>query len=314
MKKVGIVTLYGEYNFGNRVQNYAVQEILKKYKLDVETIKYLGENDDVARSETKKDQIRLNHFREFNKKIKFGDEILYKEKEVSDTLKNRYEYIVMGSDQIWNYTFDTIFSDKALGSFMPKNKKISLSASIGVNQPPEKNTEMYDMFKTCIEDIKSISVREDAGKKIIEEMTGRKDVEVLLDPTMIIETEKWEEVMKKPVNLSNKKFILKSFLGNDNNGILKEIEEYAEKNDYEIIDISNSDSEFFDIGPSEFLYLEKNAELVITDSFHACVFAILFNTQFGVIKRNDSKLKDMYSRIETLLNTFDIPKRVLIDR
>ena len=87
----------------------------------------------------------------------------------------------------------------------------------------------------------------------------------------------------------------------------------AKENDCQIIDIINEDSEFFGIGPAEFLYLEKNAKLVVTDSFHSCVFSIIFSTPFVVFKRDDKKLKSMHSRIETLLNTFNLQSRIFED-
>ena len=67
----------------------------------------------------------------------------------------------------------------------------------------------------------------------------------------------------------------------------------------------NSGSIAYTCGPSEFLYLIHHARLVCTDSFHACVFSILFDTQFYVFERED-KLESMNSRIETLLNKFDL--------
>lgn len=87
---------------------------------------------------------------------------------------------------------------------------------------------------------------------------------------------------------------------------MKNVEELAKNNNYEIIDISNKDSEFYDIGPAEFLYLEKNASLVVTDSFHSCVFSIIFNTPFAVVERDDNGLPSMHSRIETLLGKFNM--------
>ena len=216
----------------------------------------------------------------------------------------------MGSDQIWNFTFDTIFSEKAFGSFAPKNKKLSLSASFGVNYIPEEGTELHQMCKEKIEDIRAISVREEAGKEIIKKLTGRTDVEVLIDPTMMLKQDDWEKVMKKPENLKTNKFIVKSFLGNSSDNSWKEICRIAGENDCEIIDISDKNSPYYNMGPAEFLYLEKNAFLVATDSFHSCVFSILFSTPFIVFKRDDNKLQSMHSRIETLLKTFKMPNRI----
>lgn len=310
MKKAGILTLFGEYNFGNRLQNYAVQQVLRKEGLEAETIKYIGLEDDVPVIRNQKDESRLKKFKKFNENIEFADEILYKEYEVPEKFKNDYDYIVMGSDQIWNFTFDKIFSNKALGTFVPKEKSISFSASFGVDYTPEDGSNLYKLCKDGLNDIKSISVRESAGKEIVKKLTGRDDVEVLIDPTMMLDESDWEKVMKKPENLKPDKYILKSFLGDVSNDVWKELKRVAEENECEIIDISDKNSPYYDMGPAEFLYLEKNAFLVVTDSFHSCVFSIIFSTPFVVFKREGGDLESMYSRIETLLETFDMKNRV----
>ena len=309
MKKAGIITLCNEYNFGNRLQNYAVQEVLKKFDLEVETIKHLGLYDKVASEKNDIHKNRLKKFKEFNEYVKFAEDIMYKELDLPENFSNKFDYFIMGSDQVWNFTFSRLFSDKAFAAFAPKEKKISFSASFGVNFIPEKETELYKMCKENLEDIKSISVREHAGKDIVEKLTGRTDVEVLVDPTMMLDSNDWEKVMKKPEGLKTDKFIVKSFLGNASEDYWNEITRLARENDCEIIDISDENSPYYDMGPSEFLYLEKNAFLVATDSFHACVFSILFSTPFIVFERDDEE-ENMHSRIETLLNTFNMNNRI----
>ena len=126
---------------------------------------------------------------------------------------------------------------------------------------------------------------------------------------MMLKQEDWEKVMKKPENLKTDKFIVKSFLGNVSDTSWKEICRIAGENNCEIIDISDPNSPYYNMGPAEFLYLEKNAFLVATDSFHSCVFAILFSTPFIVFKRDDEE-ESMHSRIETLLKTFKMENRI----
>ena len=313
MKKVGILTLFGEYNFGNRLQNYAVQQVLKKHGLDVETIKYRLKDSNGPAINTEKDKNRLVKFKEFNKNITFANQTLYVDCDIPTNFGENYDYIAIGSDQIWNYSFSGFFSDKALGSFVPKHKKFSFAASFGVDYVPEKNTELYNTCQKYLNDIKAISVREDAGKDIVEKITNREDVEVILDPTMMLTDEEWALMMKKPKNLKSNKFIVKSFLGNVSKEIWEELTRIAKENKCDIIDVSDKESPFYDIGPAEFLYLEKNAFLVATDSFHACVFSILFNTPFIVFERQDSN-KSMYSRIETLLDKFEMKNRIFKDK
>lgn len=313
MKKIGILTLFGELNFGNRLQNYAVQQILNKKGFEAETIKYLNATQKPRETTTAIEENRIKKFREFNKLIKFSKEILYEEYEAPKYFSNYYDYIAIGSDQIWNFTFKDISMNKAMAAFMPRNKKFSISASFGVDFVPERNSSIYNELKENLENIEHISVRERSASNIINKITGREDIEVLIDPTMMILREEWENVMKKPESIKPKRYILKNILGKDSTVISDKINKFAKKHECEIIDISNKDSLYYDIGPSEFLYLVNNAFTVVTDSFHSCVFAMLFSTPFVVFERQDDELKNMHSRLDTLLNTFEMKNRIIKD-
>ena len=209
-----------------------------------------------------------------------------------------------GSDQVWNPKFDRL-SDVDLLSFATPEQRISFSASFGISELPEDTKEKV---KRELENFKAISVREDSGKEIIENITKRKDIEVLVDPTMLLTAEEWDKVLKKPDQLKTDKYILNYFLGNLSEERKQEIEKIAKENNCEIINILDKNSPFYKTGPSEFLYLEKNAFLICTDSFHSSVFAILYNRPFVVFDREDSNVK-MNSRLETLLNKFHLTNR-----
>ena len=189
--------------------------------------------------------------------------------------------------------------------FTKLNKKIAFSASFGIDELPEQYKEKTTK---ALKDFKAISVREEAGKKIVEELTGRKDVQVLVDPTMLLTAEEWDNVSKKPKQLKTDKYILNYFLGELSEERKEEINRVAKENDCEVINILDKNSPFYQTGPSEFLYLEKNAFLICTDSFHSSVFAILYNRPFVVFERED-KLVNMNSRIETLINKFNLQNR-----
>lgn len=303
MKKIGIITIYDENNYGNRLQNYAVQTVLTRMGFDVETIKY---NIDYTLSIVKPGK-RLDLFHQFNERINFAPDrlIMSQTSKIEENLDERYDYIVVGSDQIWNYEYKALFSDKVYGSFVDKKKRVAFSASIGVNYLPQI-PERYELSKKYLKEMKAISVREFAGKDLIKQISGREDVEVLLDPTMLLTNEEWSDISIKPDNLDeNEEYILKYFLG-ESKEEEKELYEFAQKHHYRVIDIGDSNSEFYNIGPSEFLYLEKNAKLVATDSFHSCVFALLFHTSLVIYKRSDKNEKNMYSRMETLIKKFDL--------
>ena len=317
-KTAGLITIIDNDNFGNRLQNYASQEVLKKLGINIVTIK----NDrwtnnkhsiklvikkifiDIKSIFQHKNKNRHNNFMNFNKNITFSD---YK-----ITIKNykkyleKFDYCIVGSDQVWNPMgggYRDLSNVELLHDI--KTKKISFSSSFGISSIPLK------FRSTTSQDLKKfdyISVREDRGKEIIEELTGRKDVNVLIDPTMALSRLEWEKVIKKPKMLKSSKYILNYFLGNLSPERKLQIENFAKKNEFEIIDILNPNSEFYDCGPSEFLYLEKNASLICTDSFHSSVFAIIFQRPFLVFERED-QLANMNSRLDTLLKKFKMENR-----
>ncbi|MFQ6793631.1 MAG: polysaccharide pyruvyl transferase family protein [Thomasclavelia sp.] len=315
MTKYAILTIYGMDNFGNRLQNYALQEFIKENFGEVETI----ENIDGIYSSDKKKVLKFHiknwiraHiprnnvwkkyacFYHFNKLIKVSD-IHIDSKHIPKNLYQKYDYFITGSDQVWNPNFGRI-SDVDFLTFAKINQRIAFSASFGISYL-ENNEKKF--FYERIKYIPYISVREDSAKKIIEELNVETPVEVLVDPTMLIDLKKWSSIAKIPKGFPNKKYIFKYFLGNMSNEKTKELESLATSNNWEIIDILNPSDSCYVSGPAEFLYLEEHAELVITDSFHSCVFAILFNVPFKVYLRDD-KNKDMSTRLLTLLTKFDL--------
>lgn len=316
MKKVAILTISDNANLGNRLQNYATQEFLKQQGLEVETIQnYIGYKNKVYLIIKRflklflanKKYKREKNFKEFNKKNMRFSKYIIRNKKNYPKVNDKYDYFITGSDQVWNPKFERT-SDIDFLTFAEKKKRISFSASFGVSEIPE---DLKNYYMERLNGLNKISVREERGEEIIEELTGRTDVEVLLDPTMLVKTEKWDSVMKRPKELekiNGKKYILNYFLGNLSEERKIEIERIAKENDCEIINILNDDDAFYSCGPSEFLYLEKNAFLICTDSFHSSVFAILFNRPFIVFDREDSNTK-MNSRIETLLKKFDLEGR-----
>lgn len=313
-KKVAILTINDDDNYGNRLQNYATQKILEHIGHKPETIrnkegiynysvgyyKQIIKNNIKKLFPIKKEYRRFKKFNNFNKNIKFS-RILIDKQHINNKLIPSYDYFITGSDQVWNPYFSRT-SEVDFLTFAPKNKRVSLAASFGVSEIPKEKINAYKAF---LYGFKDISVRENEGKQIIEELTGREDVKVLLDPTMLLTRREWIKIAKKPRNMFNEKYILNYFLGELSKERKELIDSLASKNGWKVINILNRDSEFYESGPAEFLYLEANAEMICTDSFHSCVFGIVFETPFIVFSREDNH-NSMNSRIDTLLNTFEL--------
>lgn len=319
MKKVGIVTIIDNDNYGNRLQNYAVQHILETMDIQSETIKNTKLNRKKFIKRKMKHYLlliykknyrkRYMRFKKFNRNINFS-------KSCSDLKKinikkiESYDYFLVGSDQVWNPNFGRLNSIDLL-TFVSPNKRISFSASFGIDYLDEK---YKNIAKKELSQFKSISVREDFGKQIVEDLTQRDDVEILVDPTMLLDSAEWEKLAKKPKKLNDKKYILCYFLGELSKEKQDEIDRLSKENNYEIINLMDKKSKFYSTGPSEFLYLEKNAELICTDSFHSSIFAILFNKPFIVFEREQKGVQSMNSRIDTLISKLELKNRKFKDK
>ena len=126
---------------------------------------------------------------------------------------------------------------------------------------------------------------------------------------MLLTAEEWDKVSKKPEQLKTNKYILNYFLGELSEKRKEEINKIAKENKCEVINILDKNSPFYQTGPSEFLYLEKNAFLICTDSFHSCIFSIIYNRPFIIFER-EQNIVSMNSRIDTLLNKFQLKDRI----
>ncbi|MDU3520893.1 MAG: polysaccharide pyruvyl transferase family protein [Clostridium saudiense] len=326
MNKVGIVSLYGNNNYGNKLQNYAVQETIKKYGYEVENIINIP---CLNNRENNKKEIIKYFTKAYLKKLFFGIEIHScvdkndsKEKQNAYLEFNKYinnskhffsfknlskyeEYdaFFVGSDQVWNPIYGGL-SDLDLLTFTNK-KKIAVSASFGIDKIPVNYVEKV---KKYLNEFDGISVRENKGREIIGAMLPNKEVEVLVDPTMLLSNNEWNVVAKRPKNYDDKEYILCYFLGPISPNRKKKINDFAKKRNLEVINLLDPMCKYKDIGPSEFIYLESHASLILTDSFHSSVFAILYNIPFIVYDR-EGKHNNMNSRIVTLLEKFELSER-----
>lgn len=321
--RAGIITLCDpQANYGNRLQNYALQEVLKKLNIEVTT--YSCEGEEITSKDkmhkflhavtfykfTKDKNVWTNGYKRRVVFKKFNDDYVNIMQITSlEGLENKEDYFVLGSDQVWNYKWygdQPLKKELFLLTFARDEQKICFAPSFGVDKIAD---EWKNHFKKNLQSIKYLSVREEAGEKIIEDLTGR-TCPVVIDPTMMLSADEWRKIEEKPQKVdTDKKYILTYFLGEKDdkaNEYLKNISEKYHLKIYNLLDYKQPD--IYITGPSEFLYLIDNAAMVFTDSFHACVFSVLFNKPFLVFER---KLEgnNMNSRIETFLKKFNLERK-----
>ena len=322
MKRIGIVTIIDYYNFGNRLQNYALSHLLND-RFNCRAITLEGYNyppfqgqllgwakeqlalqlcrfPAFAEKNLSPGMIRWFNFSEWSRRW-IPRKRFYSSNHLPEELNSKFDLFFSGSDQIWNYRIKNLRIGDFFLEFAEDKKKNALSASFGVEEIPEEQKQYY---AEKLSEFAHISVREDAGARIVKELIG-KDTPVLIDPVMMLSMDEWRKVEKKPRVDISKPYVLKYYLGDKENSI----DRWAEENGYAVYELMNEkDGKLYSAGPGEFLSLVRNASLVCSDSFHCIAFAILFSRPFIVYERQ-GKENYMASRLETLLKKFGFQDR-----
>ncbi|MDD3013605.1 MAG: polysaccharide pyruvyl transferase family protein [Candidatus Gastranaerophilales bacterium] len=321
MKKIAIITFGHVTNYGNRLQNFALQKVLNDMGHSVETI-----SPDLSPARKIRKIISriiypkrnsLYDKREINFN-KFDDEYVNYSKEKIGyftpikKIANKYDAFILGSDQIWNPTYG--YNMKSMFGFgLPKNKLFSYSASFGISDIPQKYINNYTKY---LDNINVISVRENRAIDIVKKLTG-KDVVKTLDPTLLLDSAEYEKLSLKPNKLSDdEKYIITYFLRDIPSEISNKIDNFSKDNKLKVINLcQRSETDSYIYEPREFVYLIKNAKTVLTDSFHSCVFSIILGTPFSLYdsKFESVKNNNSLSRLDSLLNDLKLNDRKNID-
>lgn len=309
MKSAAVFTLQGPGNYGNRLQNYAVERILrdrfdrvvsfvptnhvilKPLQLQGKEMLNYGLGDKRRKTEAKRKALFFRFDRRYL-------HLKYTNLRKLSGLNKEFDCFVTGSDQVWNPSFDP------LGIFLlpfAKNR-VCISPSIGVDH---MEPEYERRLQKELPKFKNLCAREESGKRILERITGR-NVDRLIDPTMYIDAAEWEKLENKPKNFDQEKYIFCYNLGSHEIEKSKIAHSLKEKYNCDICSIYDERHENKIIaGPEEFIWLIHHSSFVLTDSFHAAVFSLLFHRDFIICHRGGSDL-DMNTRFETLYSVFHI--------
>lgn len=308
--KIGILTFTEGYNYGNKLQNYALLTYLKNnFPCEVKTVNNcIAQGNKISKAilllkwsvPSKRHYMywkRLVRFKKFNKKY-----LNFTKEKLRDSSRKFTEVdcFVCGSDQIWNPNYYE--SINLLTGKLPIPKRsVSYAASFGVSEIPQ---EKKKDFAKALKNLEAISVRENQGVAICNEL-GFAESRVNIDPTFLLSKSEWLKVVKKPNKAIPPKYIVTYFLGKIEDKNEELINNYCLENNVKRIDLNSVNAlEWYDITPFEFLYLINSSEFVFTDSFHASVFSIIFGKRFLTAERTSDGTNRMSSRIDTLFSTF----------
>ena len=329
-KKVGIITQHRVVNYGSVLQTYALQEKIKDMGYECEVIDYYPERFTplgmLKRIKNKGEKFQKSflirnaaraiiipsYIIRFRMFFKFLNDYIdmtpktYKSEKELESENFDYDVYCTGSDQVWNYGWNERIEYPYYLAFAPESaRKISYAASFGKsNIDDNEKEEIIELLNT----FNQISVREEAGATLIRKMIGRA-AEIIIDPTLMLTREEWDKIAQKPKKVNcDKKYVLTYFLGEKSERISSQIEKLRKKG-YDIYNfLDRSQPDLFTADPAEFVYLISKASLVLTDSFHACVFSFIYEKPYLVYAR-EGKENGMLSRIDTLLSKFNMRRK-----
>jgi hypothetical protein len=225
----------------------------------------------------------------------------------NDLLKNipSADAYICGSDQIWNSLHRNGKDPSFYLDFVPDGKiKASYAASFATDTI---SNEIKPTVKERVQKLTGISVREKSGKKILMELDINNVVNVV-DPVFLLERNIWDEF---GIDTFNEKYVL--VYDFDNSNLIKKIAIELKKNEgYKIYSINPSKQRYADkyfkfVGPETFVALLKNAEYIISNSYHAAVFSIIYEKDFIIVNRNES----INTRMRDLLDDLKLNERLV---
>lgn len=318
---IGIITFHAAHNYGSMLQAYAMQTFLERQGHHVEIVNFrpLSQKrgypkpiDFTTKNNVKRSIKRLvlspKTIAPLNKKWHLFEAFLHrylhltKEYSTLEELKQanfEYDVLITGSDQIWNTkAFD--FSEAYFGTFVnDKTKKVAYAPSMG----PDPEKQDVDYLRKLLQGYSAVSVREERTKSFIEGNHIYGNVEVVLDPTMLLEGSDYDTLYdKKPIIDGDYLFYYTP--GGVRHEFLSEASKIGKRLNIPIICdscYSPGDLDRYDnvtpnipVGPSEFLNLIKNAKFICGASFHLMVFSILLHKPFACMNGDvDSRMNNL---------------------
>lgn len=341
---IGIITQPLHCNYGGLLQNYALQQTLKRFGHEVITLdqknapvsqirfiasimktfvlKMVGKGANRTYPFNKINEKKIAYIRKYTQyfvdKYINHTPAMYKTDDFrSFCISNKIDVLIAGSDQVWRPRYnDNIyrsFFDFAEGLDI---KRYAYAASFGVDCW-EYTEEQTSKCKKLIESFDAISVREVSGMDLCKTYFNRK-AEFVLDPTMLLDKEDYEELANKEnePKSSGNLFIYILDESEEKTNIIEKVAKSLDLVPFKVMPKYQLDKKTIKqiddcVYPpvTRWLRAFMDAEFVVCDSFHGAVFSIIFNKPFLVI---GNKKRGM-TRFKSLLETFELSDRIIDD-
>lgn len=321
MKKAGIVTFHRAWNYGACLQAWASKVIFEQLGYEAELIDYVNEVEQSTKGTQPLSKIGIK-----NALIAWLKNLIWKKDrcvqrsferdnglyELNNGNKNAtlqdcsFDILVAGSDQIWNPKITGGIDPIFFLDFGNAGKRISLASSIGSHQ--FSNAESAQLME-FLKRFDAISVRGRHAKDQIQPLTEL-EVKEVPDPTLLLERSVWRTCSKTTM-CPKGPYILTYFVGTNFGNYRKKIEPYIREMNMPVYNIQfntkrfNGSTPVTGATPVEMLGLIRNAEMVITDSFHGNVFSIVFERPFIAVENRSNP-----KRVQEFLRDLGLNNRI----
>ncbi len=345
--KVGILTLHSQINYGGVLQAYALQRYLLNRGYEVEVIDYWLRPDNVSlRGFWLNSSYSLIHrvCRFFYIWLRDGFTVaeivrrLRTIRFIRDSIRcgvpscrgiadlehyATHDVIIVGSDQVWNPSPRLGTPNPFLLGWLKRSesnerdferpvRRVAYAASFGVTEIP---ITRQDEYRQALNQFYAISVREIEGSRIVASLI-RKEVPVVLDPTLLLSREEWKSLIQN--TRVGSKYACCYWLGDFNllQPLLKEMthnglrvrlllewgvgiaKTYADRMRIRVFLMGNPHIRVcFASGPKEFVKLMSSADAILSDSFHAMMFGTIFEKPMCIVHKSSRDRVNMGARL-----------------
>lgn len=326
MGQTGIITTCNAVNYGAVLQAYALKTALEDLGSRVKIINYCGDEYVAGRKLYRKVSgvksllynilicfsFRYRKHRETV--IEYFDRFKRERLEIEGAVIRRkedilpddgYSAMICGSDQVWNLNlFDDDVYFLCFGQKFPAVPCFAYGVSIA-----ERMTEAQEaLLKERTKHFEAISVRERDTAKWLGDLLKRSVVNVV-DPVFLPRRERWESLAEGEEG-GGQRYMFVYFISHarEDRQIVETLQSRTGLKmrvlNLHPVDYIKGAETSYGVKPEEFVRLIKDAEIIVTDSFHATAFSIIFNKEFYNIRRSSRNI-----RIENLYNIFDMERR-----
>lgn len=311
--KIGILTFHRAHNYGAVLQCYALQEILRQIGHDTYVIDYYQPAIERSYKVFRWSTFRGNLIRPRNmcQYLTTLPMLIEREKKFT-AFRNHYFHLsaacynrtdipamdayIIGSDQLWNLYITAGIDNVFLGDFeRPKDSRLISYAISGNLKALSLFTD--EQLKRYASTFDVLSLREEPMAKNVAQRTGL-DTRVDLDPTLLADRSLWAEMTDD--EFKNQRYVLMYQIRrpkDDPDLLNRKAKQLAKRMSCKVIDMTNT----ITYSPSQFVSLFKYARCVITSSFHATVFALIFERPLYSVLLHDGS-DDRYERLLRTLN------------